>query len=126
MPNTTPVHSVARGGAVWSAQLEAHCLYANWTAWPLYAFGHIWRQRRAGGYSASEVEGSVALARVARVSLVRTLSSLSLIAMSCLDVMYHQGYGAHYLPAAAYKATYYNHQQQQVRHTDFHNTHKVK
>ena len=39
-------------------------------------------------------------------------------AMSCLDVMYHQSYGAHYLPAAAYKATYYNHhhQQQQVRH----------
>ncbi|XP_029967807.1 transcription cofactor vestigial-like protein 3 [Salarias fasciatus] len=37
--------------------------------------------------------------------------------MSCLDVMYHQGYGAHYLPAAAYKATYYNHhhQQQQQR-----------
>lgn len=36
--------------------------------------------------------------------------------MSCLDVMYHQSYGAHYLPAAAYKATYYNHhQQQQVR-----------
>ncbi|KAJ0005879.1 hypothetical protein NQD34_015773 [Periophthalmus magnuspinnatus] len=33
--------------------------------------------------------------------------------MSCLDVMYHQSYGAHYLPAAAYKATYYNHQQQQ-------------
>ncbi|XP_034042926.1 transcription cofactor vestigial-like protein 3 [Thalassophryne amazonica] len=32
--------------------------------------------------------------------------------MSCLDVMYHQSYGAHYLPAAAYKATYYNHQQQ--------------
>ncbi|XP_076018101.1 transcription cofactor vestigial-like protein 3 [Genypterus blacodes] len=31
--------------------------------------------------------------------------------MSCLDVMYHQSYGAHYLPA--YKATYYNHQQQQ-------------
>lgn len=39
------------------------------------------------------------------------------VAMSCLDVMYHQSYGAHYLPAAAYKATYYNHhhQQQQVR-----------
>ncbi|XP_058478181.1 transcription cofactor vestigial-like protein 3 [Solea solea] len=39
--------------------------------------------------------------------------------MSCLDVMYHQTYGAHYLPAAAYKATYYNHhhhqQQQQQR-----------
>ncbi|KAM3607394.1 uncharacterized protein V6R79_007040 [Siganus canaliculatus] len=35
--------------------------------------------------------------------------------MSCLDVMYHQSYGAHYLPAAAYKATYYNHQQQQRR-----------
>ncbi|KAL7385690.1 hypothetical protein ABVT39_026558 [Epinephelus coioides] len=37
--------------------------------------------------------------------------------MSCLDVMYHQSYGAHYLPAAAYKATYYNHhhQQQQKR-----------
>ncbi|XP_023144172.2 transcription cofactor vestigial-like protein 3 isoform X1 [Amphiprion ocellaris] len=33
--------------------------------------------------------------------------------MSCLDVMYHQSYGAHYLPAAAYKATYYNHHQQQ-------------
>uniref|UniRef100_A0A8C6SCB2 Vestigial-like family member 3 n=1 Tax=Neogobius melanostomus TaxID=47308 RepID=A0A8C6SCB2_9GOBI len=33
--------------------------------------------------------------------------------MSCLDVMYHQSYGAHYLPAAAYKATYYNQQQQQ-------------
>uniref|UniRef100_A0A3Q3IKL0 Vestigial-like family member 3 n=1 Tax=Monopterus albus TaxID=43700 RepID=A0A3Q3IKL0_MONAL len=29
--------------------------------------------------------------------------------MSCLDVMYHQSYGAHYLPAA----TYYNHHQQQ-------------
>ncbi|CAM9275531.1 unnamed protein product [Lampetra planeri] len=33
--------------------------------------------------------------------------------MSCLDVMYHQSYGAHYLPAEAYKATYYNHHQQQ-------------
>ncbi|KAG7241669.1 hypothetical protein INR49_025134 [Caranx melampygus] len=33
--------------------------------------------------------------------------------MSCLDVMYHQSYGAHYLPAAAYKATYYNHHHQQ-------------
>uniref|UniRef100_A0A673AY88 Vestigial-like family member 3 n=2 Tax=Sphaeramia orbicularis TaxID=375764 RepID=A0A673AY88_9TELE len=33
--------------------------------------------------------------------------------MSCLDVMYHQSYGAHYLPATAYKPTYYNHQQQQ-------------
>ncbi len=50
--------------------------------------------------------------------------------MSCLDVMYHQSYGAHhYLPAtsaaaAAYKAAYYHHhhqqqqqqQQQQVGH----------
>lgn len=27
-------------------------------------------------------------------------------------MMYHQSYGAHYLPAAAYKATYYNQQQQ--------------
>ncbi|KAK7939610.1 hypothetical protein WMY93_002936 [Mugilogobius chulae] len=36
--------------------------------------------------------------------------------MSCLEVMYHQSYGAHYLPAAAaYKATYYNHQQQQKK-----------
>ncbi|XP_054471801.1 transcription cofactor vestigial-like protein 3 [Anoplopoma fimbria] len=37
--------------------------------------------------------------------------------MSCLDVMYHQSYGAHYLPAAAYKASYCNHhhQQQQQR-----------
>ena len=44
--------------------------------------------------------------------------------MSCLDVMYHQSYGSHYLPAtpaaaaAAYKAAYYHHhhhhQQQQV------------
>ncbi|TNN03155.1 hypothetical protein fugu_000184 [Takifugu bimaculatus] len=33
--------------------------------------------------------------------------------MSCLDVMYHQSYAAHYLPAAAYKATCYNHHQQQ-------------
>ncbi|KAK1902368.1 Transcription cofactor vestigial-like protein 3 [Dissostichus eleginoides] len=33
--------------------------------------------------------------------------------MSCLDVMYHQSYGAHFLPAAAYKATYYNHHHQQ-------------
>ncbi|XP_072253806.1 transcription cofactor vestigial-like protein 3 [Leuresthes tenuis] len=33
--------------------------------------------------------------------------------MSCLDVMYHQSYGAHYLPSAAYKATYYNHHHQQ-------------
>ncbi|XP_037542297.1 transcription cofactor vestigial-like protein 3 [Nematolebias whitei] len=32
--------------------------------------------------------------------------------MSCLDVMYHQSYGAPYLPAAAYKATYCSHQQQ--------------
>lgn len=42
---------------------------------------------------------------------------IGFLAMSCLDVMYHQSYGAHYLPAAAYKATYYNHhqQQQQVR-----------
>ncbi|KAF7666778.1 hypothetical protein LDENG_00090870 [Lucifuga dentata] len=35
--------------------------------------------------------------------------------MSCLDVMYHQSYGAHYLPAAAYKATYYNHHQPQQK-----------
>lgn len=39
--------------------------------------------------------------------------------MSCLDVMFHQSYGAHYLPAssaaaaAAYKAAYYHHQHQQ-------------
>ncbi|XP_071763369.1 transcription cofactor vestigial-like protein 3 [Centroberyx gerrardi] len=33
--------------------------------------------------------------------------------MSCLDVMYHQSYGAHYLPAAAYKAAYYHHHHQQ-------------
>ncbi|XP_033990078.1 transcription cofactor vestigial-like protein 3 [Trematomus bernacchii] len=33
--------------------------------------------------------------------------------MSCLDVMYHQSYGAHFHPAAAYKATYYNHHHQQ-------------
>ncbi|XP_028248943.1 transcription cofactor vestigial-like protein 3 [Parambassis ranga] len=33
--------------------------------------------------------------------------------MSCLDVMYHQSYGAHYLPATAYKATHYNHHHQQ-------------
>ncbi|XP_007557192.1 transcription cofactor vestigial-like protein 3 [Poecilia formosa] len=38
---------------------------------------------------------------------------IGFLAMSCLDVMYHQSYGAHYLPAAAYKATYYNHHQQQ-------------
>ncbi|XP_028291541.1 transcription cofactor vestigial-like protein 3 [Gouania willdenowi] len=30
--------------------------------------------------------------------------------MSCLDVMYHQSYGAHYLP---YRTTYYNHHPQQ-------------
>ncbi|XP_061697694.1 transcription cofactor vestigial-like protein 3 [Syngnathoides biaculeatus] len=48
--------------------------------------------------------------------------------MSCLDVMYHQNYGAHLLPAEAYKSTYYNHhyqQQQQQRrlnaHTKMHN-----
>ncbi|KAF3842985.1 hypothetical protein F7725_001834, partial [Dissostichus mawsoni] len=43
---------------------------------------------------------------------------LGSVVMSCLDVMYHQSYGAHFLPAAAYKAKYYNHhhQQQQVRH----------
>ncbi|KAM7380692.1 hypothetical protein PAMP_003970 [Pampus punctatissimus] len=41
--------------------------------------------------------------------------------MSCLDVMYHQSYGAHYLPAAAYKATYYNpHHQQQQRKLSAH------
>lgn len=37
--------------------------------------------------------------------------------MSCLDVMFHQSYGGHYLPAssaaAAYKAAYYHHQHQQ-------------
>jgi hypothetical protein len=39
--------------------------------------------------------------------------------MSCLDVMFYQSYGAHYLPAssaaaaAAYKAAYYHHQQHQ-------------
>ncbi|XP_037096386.1 transcription cofactor vestigial-like protein 3 [Syngnathus acus] len=33
--------------------------------------------------------------------------------MSCLDVMYHQSYGAHLLPAEAYKSTYYNHHCQQ-------------
>ncbi|KAF7215075.1 transcript variant X2 [Nothobranchius furzeri] len=36
------------------------------------------------------------------------------IAMSCLEVMYHQSYGAHHLPAAAYKATYYSQQQQRL------------
>lgn len=39
-------------------------------------------------------------------------------AMSCLDVMYHQTYGAHqYLPAtsAAYKAAYYRRQQKQLK-----------
>ncbi|XP_054643331.1 transcription cofactor vestigial-like protein 3 [Dunckerocampus dactyliophorus] len=46
--------------------------------------------------------------------------------MSCLDVMYHQSYGAHLLPAEAYRSTYYNHhhQQQQRRlsaHTKMHN-----
>nr|XP_057938376.1 transcription cofactor vestigial-like protein 3 [Doryrhamphus excisus] len=38
--------------------------------------------------------------------------------MSCLDVMYHQSYGAHLLPAETYRSTYYNHhhhQQQQKR-----------
>ncbi|XP_036397087.1 transcription cofactor vestigial-like protein 3 isoform X1 [Megalops cyprinoides] len=41
--------------------------------------------------------------------------------MSCLDVMYHQSYGAHrYLPATsaaavAYKAAYFHHQQQQQK-----------
>lgn len=45
------------GWCWWSAQREAHCLYANWTAWPLYAFGHIWRHRWLGGYSPSEVPG---------------------------------------------------------------------
>uniref|UniRef100_A0A8C7XFE0 Vestigial-like family member 3 n=1 Tax=Oryzias sinensis TaxID=183150 RepID=A0A8C7XFE0_9TELE len=33
--------------------------------------------------------------------------------MSCLDVMFHQNYGAHYFPAAAYKTTYHNHHPQQ-------------
>ncbi|XP_051937653.1 transcription cofactor vestigial-like protein 3 [Hippocampus zosterae] len=48
--------------------------------------------------------------------------------MSCLDVMYHQSYGAHFLPAEAYKSTYCNHhyqQQQQQRklsaHSKMHN-----
>nr|XP_029500186.1 transcription cofactor vestigial-like protein 3 [Oncorhynchus nerka] len=39
--------------------------------------------------------------------------------MSCLDVMFHQSYGGHYLPAssaaAAYKAAYYHHQHQQQK-----------
>ncbi|KAK6309842.1 hypothetical protein J4Q44_G00197230 [Coregonus suidteri] len=41
--------------------------------------------------------------------------------MSCLDVMFHQSYGAHYLPAssaaatAAYKAAYYHHHHQQQK-----------
>ena len=98
-----------------SAQREAHCVYANWTTWPLYAFGHIWRQRRLGGYSPSEASGAESRPRPRCVCLITPLCS---VAMSCLDVMYHQSYGAHYLPAAAYKATYYNHhhQQQQVRH----------
>lgn len=52
------------------------------------------------------------------LSILFSLALFS-VAMSCLDVMYHQSYGAHYLPAAAYKATYYNHhhQQQQVRYS---------
>ncbi|CAB1347191.1 unnamed protein product, partial [Coregonus sp. 'balchen'] len=43
-------------------------------------------------------------------------------AMSCLDVMFYQSYGAHYLPAssaaaaAAYKAAYYHHHQHQQQH----------
>ncbi|XP_057708902.1 transcription cofactor vestigial-like protein 3 [Corythoichthys intestinalis] len=45
--------------------------------------------------------------------------------MSCLDVMYHQSYGAHLLPTEAYKSTYYNHhyqqqQQQQQRRLNAH------
>ncbi|XP_008327054.2 LOW QUALITY PROTEIN: transcription cofactor vestigial-like protein 3 [Cynoglossus semilaevis] len=39
--------------------------------------------------------------------------------MSCLDVMYHQSYGAHYLPAAAaaaYKSPYYNHHHHHHHH----------
>ncbi|XP_077584372.1 transcription cofactor vestigial-like protein 3 [Stigmatopora nigra] len=47
--------------------------------------------------------------------------------MSCLDVMYHQSYGAHLLPAEAYKSTCYNHhyqqqqqQQQQQRRLNVH------
>lgn len=101
------------GWCWWSARREAHCLYANWTTWPLYAFGHIWRHRWLGEDSPSEVSG--AAVSLLRLSLCYWL--LCSVAMSCLDVMYHQSYGAHYLPAAAYKATYYNHhqQQQQVR-----------
>lgn len=39
--------------------------------------------------------------------------------MSCLDVMFYQSYGAHYVPAssaaaaAAYNAAYYHHHQHQ-------------
>ncbi|KAM3836163.1 transcription cofactor vestigial-like protein 3 [Diretmus argenteus] len=37
--------------------------------------------------------------------------------MSCLDVRYHQSYGAHYLPAAAaYNAAYYHQHQRHQRH----------
>lgn len=85
-------------------------MYANWTTWPLYAFGHIWRQRRLGGYSPSEASGAESRPRLRCVCLITPLCS---VAMSCLDVMYHQSYGAHYLPTAAYKATYYNHHHQQ-------------
>ena len=47
------------GWCWWSAQRVAHCLYANWTTWLLYAFGHIWRHRRLWGYSPSEVSSGV-------------------------------------------------------------------
>lgn len=100
---------VARGVSGAVAQREAHCL----TAWPLYAFGHIWRHRQLRGYNPCELAG------VTEPPPTGSYWTPCLVTMSCLDVMYHQSYGAHYLPAAAYKATCYNyhHQQQQVRHS---------
>lgn len=113
------IHLRGPGWCWWSAQREAHCLYANWTTWPLYAFGHIWRRRWLRAYSPSEVSGVAVLCALLSSDFLYLSERSCSVAMSCLDVMYHQSYGAHYLPAAAYKATYYNHhhQQQQVRYS---------
>lgn len=80
----------------------------------------VWAYMEAPVAKSVQPVWSLRSGRVVRASLLRRSLSfcpLRSVAMSCLDVMYHQSYGAHYLPAAAYKATYYNHhhQQQQVR-----------
>lgn len=114
--HNVPIHSVARGvgGAARSGRRI------------VWRHGHCMRLGIYGGTHSSGGTARVNSKEWPRFSHpTGSYWTLCSVTMSCLDVMYHQSYAAHYLPAAAYKATCYNHhqQQQQVRpsssHTDF-------